>query len=397
MLSKIYVILLIALANTYGQTLPVINPAQAGFNEEHLAQVDQIIESSIEKGVIPGAVLLVTRNDKIVYQKAYGYRQLIPNKERMAVNTIFDLASITKPIATATSVMILIDRGQLTLLDRVSDFIPEFKPWPDPSGADFEPIRLIHLLTHTSGLPPYAPVKELEERYGSPAVDSLIHHIATVPRHHAPGTYFQYSCLNFITLQRIIEISTGQGLKDFAQENIFSVLGMEHTTFQPGQDFIEHCAPTEFLDQKELLKGKVHDPLARIMMGGVSGNAGLFSTADDLALFASMMLNHGEFNHRRILSPAAVTTMTQIPHGYENFGRALGWDLHSDYSSNRGDLFGEEAYGHTGYTGTSMVIDPQSKTVVILLTNRVHPHDRGSVVRLRSLVSNIVAGAIIKD
>jgi len=170
---------------------------------------------------------------------------------------------------------------------------------------------------------------------------------------------------------------------------------MKQTVFEPNDELTLMCAPTEFLNKKELLQGKVHDPLARVMMDCVSGNAGLFSTADDLALFAAMMLNSGAFNGKRVLSPAAVMAMTSIPLGYEEFGRALGWDLHSAYSSNIGDLFGKNAYGHTGYTGTSIVIDPDTKTVVVLLTNRVHPDDKGSVVRLRSLISNVVAGSII--
>lgn len=380
----------------YGQNLKTIKPQEAGFDAQRLSRVDQIIEEAITKGTTPGAVLLISRDNAVVYRKAYGYRQLVPQKEPMSVNTLFDLASITKPVATATAAMILIDRGHLRLLDRVVDYIPDFAPWQEESNQSFEQIQVIHLLTHTSGLPPYAPVNELKQRFGSPAPDSLIQYIATVKRHHAPGTAFKYSCLNFITLQRIIETISGQSLKDFCVQNIFEPLGMVNTTFSPGRDGVTDCAATEYLEQKDLLVGMVHDPLARVMMGGVSGNAGLFSTADDLARFTAMMLNDGKFNGKQILSPAAVRAMIRVPRGYEAFGRSLGWDLYSDYSSNIGDLFSEQAYGHTGYTGTSLVIDPKSRTTVILLTNRVHPDDKGSVVRLRSLVANVVAGALIK-
>lgn len=392
LLAAILVLSVIAAA----QSLPQKSAASLGFDGEHLALVDEIIQQAIDDSSTPGAVLLVMRQNKIALRKAYGYQQLIPAKIPMAATTIFDLASLTKPIATATSAMILIDRGQLRLLDPIDQFIPGFLSWQNDSTKHNEKIRIIHLLTHTSGLPSYAPVKELETKYGSPAPDSMISYIARVKRHHAPGAFFQYSCLNFITLQRVIESISHQSLQEFTQNNIFEPIGMTHTTYKPDVTLTKHIAPTEILEGKNLLQGVVHDPLARIMMGGISGNAGLFSNADDLAIFAATMLNKGRFVDKQILSPAAVRSMTHVPHELGQFGRGLGWDLYSDYSSNKGDLFGASAYGHTGYTGTSIIIDPDSETVVILLTNRVHPNDKASVTRLRSLVANVIAAAIIK-
>jgi len=383
------------LGNVFGQTLPVESPQKLGFDLQRLKQVDVPIERAIANKQIPGAVLLVARHNKIVYRKAYGWKEVLPHKVKMDVETVFDLASLTKPLATATSVMILLERGRLRLLDKVRDYFPDFIPWQNDSTKEKEDIRLIHLLTHTSGLPPYAPVKKLQQRFGSPAPDSLLEYIARVPRRHAPGTYFKYSCLNFITLQKIVEKISGQSLQIFSHQNIFKPLNMAHTTYRPQGALKKLCAPTELLPNGELLLGKVHDPLARIMMGCISGNAGLFSTADDMAIFAAMLLNNGRYQGRRILSPAAVKALTTVPQGYEKFGRGLGWDLNSAYSSNQGDLFSRQTYGHTGYTGASLVIDPATQTVVILLTNRVHPHDKGSVVRLRSLVSNVVAASII--
>ncbi len=378
------------------QKLHVSAPQTQGFDPVRLQQVDAVINSAIAAHDIPGAVLLVSRNDQVVYRKAYGYKELIPVKKKMTAETVFDLASLTKPIATATSAMILVDRGQLRLLDKVKNFFPDFIPWVDDSTHVQTDIRIIHLMTHTSGLPPYAPVNELKKKYGAPNPDSLLAYIARVPRHHAPGTYFKYSCLNFITLQRIVEKVSGQSLKTFSQENIFTPLHMEKTEMQPQGAIAQSCAATQLQPDGQPLIGTVHDPLARVMMGCISGNAGLFSNVDDMALFGSMMLNGGAWNGVRILSPAAVKTMTAIPKGFEKFGRGLGWDLASAYSSNKGDLFSACAYGHTGYTGTSMVIDPATHTVVILLTNRVHPYDKGHVVRLRSLVANVVAGAIVR-
>lgn len=387
--SVILLILLAAILNA--QSLKVVSPSAENMDIHRLQLADQIIEKAIADSIIPGAVLLVARNNKIVYRKAYGYRELVPVKRKMEINTIFDMASVTKPVATATSAMILLERGQLRLKDRVSDFLPQFKH----KNRFGKPIRIIHLLTHTSGLPPYAPVKELKEKYGSPNPDSLIAYIGRLPLEHEPGTYFKYSCLNFITLQNIIQTITGQTLKAFSEQNIFKPLGMHDTFFLPPKNKIKRCAATEMQPDGTVLLGVVHDPLARVMNGGISGNAGLFSTADDLAIFSAMMLNDGTWHGKRIMSKRTVEKMISIPKGFEPFGRALGWDVSSDYNSNIGDLFSNRAYGHTGYTGTSITIDPQSKTVIILLTNRVHPHDTGSVVRLRGQIANIVASSIL--
>ncbi len=398
-MKKIFLFIIFLFSLIYilpAQSLPAASPLDLGFDIARLEQADAAIQKAIDQKDIPGAVLLVTRHDKIAYRKAYGFKEILPQKIKMQVTDVFDLASLTKPLATATSAMILIDQGKLRLLDKVKDFFPKFIPWQSDSGKSKEDIRIIHLMTHTSGLPPYAPVEKLKEKYGSPEPDSLLAYIATVKRHHAPGEYFKYSCLNFITLQRIIEKITGQSLKDFAQHNIFEPLQMKHTKIDPQGLFAQQCVPTQLQKNNKPLTGVVHDPLARVMMGCVSGNAGLFSNADDMALFASMMLNHGSWQGKRVLSPAAVETATRIPAGFEKFGRGLGWDLNSAYSSNQGDLFSEKTFGHTGYTGTSLIIDPEREIVVILLTNRVHPYDKGHVVRLRSLVANIVAGAVIK-
>ena len=373
------------------QTLKNVSPNAENMDGQRLKLADRIIEKAIADSIIPGAVLLVARNNKIVYRKTYGYRQLVPVKRKMQINTIFDLASMTKPIATATSAMILLERGQLRLKDRVSDFLPQF----NHKNRFGKSIRIIHLLTHTSGLPPYAPVKELKEKYGSPNPDSLIAYIGRLPLEHEPGTYFKYSCLNFITLQNIIQTITDQTLKAFSEQNIFKPLGMHDTFFLPPKEKINRCAATEMQPDGTVLLGVVHDPLARVMNGGISGNAGLFSTAGDLAIFSAMMLNEGTWHGKRIMSKRTVEKMISIPKGFEPFGRALGWDISSDYDSNLGDLFSSRAYGHTGYTGTSISIDPQSKTVIILLTNRVHPHDTGSVVRLRGQIANIVASSIL--
>jgi CubicO group peptidase (beta-lactamase class C family)/lysophospholipase L1-like esterase len=302
----------------------------------------------------------------------------------MTVSTVFDMASCSKAISTATSAMILIEQGKIRLLDKVSLYLPAFA----------DNIRIIDLLTHTSGLPAYAPISELKGTHAAPNPSSLIGYIATCKRDTTPETAFKYSCLNYITLQQIIEKVSGQNLRDFAKEHIFDVLGMRHTDYNPTGETLALCAPTERLKNGSVLKGIVHDPLAREMNGGISGNAGVFSCADDLAILSAALLNGGEYNGRRILSPLGVQALTHVPASLATFGRSLGWDVSSPFSSNKGDLFGPNAYGHTGYTGTSIVIDPDTQTAVILLTNRVHPEDKSEVTRLRTMVANAVAASI---
>ena len=386
---------LFCVCNTHAQQLPKASPEEVGISSLHLKFADDIIEKAISDKEIPGAVLAVVKDGKMAYLKAYGNKEVYPNTVKMDENAVFDLASLTKPIATATSAMILIERGQLRLLDKVNLFIPDFQGWKKPDGKTVD-IRVIDLMTHTSGLPPYASVEMLEKQFGSPNPNALINYIATCKRDFEPQTAMQYSCLNYITLQRIIETISKQNLREFAKKNIFDVLGMQHTDYQPKGETLERTAPTERQKDGSVLRGVVHDPLARVMNGGISGNAGLFSDASDLAVFVAALQNGGEWNGKRILSPLGVKTLRTIPRQVAQFGRTPGWDIFSAYSSNSGDLLGPTTYGHTGYTGTSVVIDPDNKLAVILLTNRAHPNDRGDVIRLRSIVANTVAASIVK-
>ena len=393
--TTLFSLLFLGYAALSAQSLPSVNPQEVGMDKSKLIYVDNTINQSVHDGDIPGAVLAVVRHNKLAYLKAYGNKQVYPDTVAMTTNTVFDLASLSKSVSTAISTMILLERGQLRLRDQVAMYIPEFKPWTDSITGRKRNIRIIDLLTHTSGLPPYAPVEELKRQYTVPNPDGLITYISNVKRNNEPTKVFDYSCLNFITLQRIIENISGMSLQSFAQQNIFSLLGMKHTDYNPTGETLEWTAPTEKQADGSVLKGKVHDPLANIMNGGVSGNAGVFSNAEDIAILAAMLLNDGEINGVRILSPLTVRAMRSVPKGFEEFGRSLGWDVYSAYASD-GDLFDVSAYGHTGYTGTSITIDPDSDTAVILLTNRVHPDDKGAVSRLREIVANVVAASIIK-
>ena len=377
----------------FNQSLPTAQPEEVGMSSVHLNLVNGIIREAIERRELPGAVLLVARKGKIVFRNAYGESQWIPEKRPMDVSMIFDLASITKPVTTATSFMILVEQGRIRLWDKVKDFVPEFVPYTGEDEKPAEDVRFWHLLTHTSGLPPYTDAAEVEKKYGHPCPpDSMVKYIAHLEKLNPPGEAFHYSCLGFITLAHIIKKVSGQSIAEFSRKYIYEPLKMDHTFFTPAQEFHDLCVPTQVFDGKPLV-GVVHDPLARLQ-GGISGNAGLFSTADDLAIFAQMMLNKGEFNGVRILSPLTVERMTEIFSKSSFSGRGLGWDLDSSFSTNTGDIFGPQSIGHTGYTGTSICIEPDTETFVIFLTNSVYPDDKASVVSLRSKVANIVASSI---
>ncbi len=395
---KFYLVALSSLIftfNGFAQSLPISTPEKMGLSSSRLAVARSVIDDAIAKKQIPGAVLLVTRKGHVVFREAFGKSQLVPDEKKMTPDLIFDMASVTKPVATATSIMILVERGKIRLWDKVKDYIPQFSAYVDENGAEGPDARLWHLLTHTSGLPPYTNAQKVEEKYGSPCpLDSLAVHIARLDKTCAPGTEFHYSCLGFITLANIIKRITGETIDQFSEEHIFQPLGMKQTFFTPPEKFHDRCVPTEIINGKPLI-GVVHDPLARLQ-GGISGNAGLFSTADDLAIFADMLLQRGVFNGVRVLSPLTVERMTTIVPEVEFSGRGLGWDLNSAYATNGGDLFGENAFGHTGYTGTSIWIDPDTQTSVIFLTNRVHPNDEGTVVPLRSKIANIIASSIFE-
>jgi len=396
--QKIAVSLIVIMAISVGcsqKTLPESGAEGVGMSTERLNQASVIIKEAIARKDFPGAVLLVSRKGKIVLREAYGESQWIPERKPMRADMIFDMASLTKPIATATSIMILAEQGKLSLYEKVKDYVPEFLPYVDEKDKPGEDVRLWHLLTHTSGLPGYMPAEEVEKKYGRPCpVDTLVIEIGQLKKEAAPGEKFTYSCLGYITLAYVVKKVTGKTIAEFAEQNIFRSLKMRHTFYNPAPKYFGLCVPTQVYAEKPLI-GVVHDPLARLQ-GGVSGNAGLFSTADDLAVFAQMLLGKGEFKGVRILSPLTVERMTSVYPKAAFAGRGLGWDISSAYASSAGDIFGPRSYGHTGYTGTSMWIDPETETVVIFLTNRVHPDDKGEIVIKRCRVANVVAGSIIK-
>jgi CubicO group peptidase (beta-lactamase class C family) len=366
---------------------------KAGINSRSLAYIDSAVVQNMAKRNIPGAVVLVSRRNQIVYRKAFGHSQLVPEPKPMTASMMFDMASVTKPVATATSIMILCERGQLRLTDRVSDYVLNFRRFKKPDSTWAEDARIWHLLTHTSGLPAYTNADTAATSLGRTCSSAaLVEYIGNLPKYNAPGEVYRYSCLGFITLAHIIEKVSGKNVHLFSQENIFKPLQMRNTTYVPQGTMLKLCVPTEVAQGKPWI-GVVHDPLARLQ-GGISGNAGLFSTVDNLARYCQMMLNGGVLDGVRILSPVTVNRMIHIPKTEAEAKRGYGWVVKDGQSWVGGDLLPDLGYGHTGYTGTSIWADPATQTFVIILTNRVHPTDDGEVDSLRSSIANIVAGAI---
>ena len=377
--------------------------------------VDSVANGAISSGLIPGAVISVVHNGKIVYLKAYGNKSVVPDTVKMTDDVIFDLASCSKCVGTTLSFMQLIERGKVRLHDPVSMYIPNFGKWiPDSASnaAGVKPVEITieHLMTHSSGIDPYVNVNRYVKEYGENTPDSLVRYIALkAGRNFKPGTNFMYSCLNFITLQAILEKVTGERLCDYAEKNVFAPLGLKHTmymdnTFRYSQtkkfwntylDISKLCAPTEVQPNGLPLCAEVHDPIARRINGGNSGNAGVFSDARDLSVICAAIMNNGMYMGNRILSKASVELMCRVPNDIDpKVGRALGWDHNSSHSGPRGDLFDrDETICHTGYTGPSIVIDMKNRTAVIILTHRVHPKDEGSLARFRAVIANIVAGS----
>jgi uncharacterized protein YbbC (DUF1343 family)/CubicO group peptidase (beta-lactamase class C family) len=344
-----------------------------------LGAVDSIIQHAISDGNIPGAVLVVGHDGAVVYRKAYGERSLEPKREPMTLDTVFDLASLTKVIATTTAVMQLFEQGKVRMNDPVAKYLPEFAQ----NGK--EDITVRQLLTHYSGLEPDLDLKTAWEGKDTAYKMAFAETLA-----EPPGSRFTYSDINFIVLGALVERVSGETLDEYAARHIFAPLKMTRTQYLPPAAWRTRIAPTQYDENEHMLWGVVHDPTAR-RMGGVAGHAGLFSTADDLAKFAQALLDGGD----GMLSAATVQKMTQPEQPpAAPVLRGFGWDIDSPFSSNRGDLLPVGGFGHTGFTGTSMWIDPTTETYIILLTNAVHPRGKGNAIALRSKVATAVAASL---
>ena len=343
-------------------------------------RVDPILEEAVNTNLIPGAVLLVGHNGQVVYRKAYGFRTLIPDRELMTEDTIFDAASLTKVVATTPSIMKLFEQGKIRLDDPVTKYLPEFQ------GGN-SPITVRLLMTHFSGLPPDLELKPRWSGYARGIARAL-----TAKPIAPPGARFIYSDINFELLGEMVRRLSGKTLPQFAHDEFYGPLGMIDTRFQPPASLVPRIAATEIDEDTGIpFRGVVHDPTARYM-GGVAGHAGLFTTADDLARYAEMLLNNGQLGSVRVLSPLTVRKFASPGSPPDQpILRGLGWDIDSPFSSERGELYPIGSFGHTGFTGTSLWMDRTTNSFVILLTNVVHPHRGNSLSSLRSRVATVVA------
>ena len=371
-----------------------VAPDSVGLDARHLGYIADKVEQYIANGSTEGAVVAVVRDGKLAYIEAFGNRER--GGEAMTIDTRFDLASLTKPVVVSTAIMQLVERGDLRLEERVCNIIPEFKDFVDPKTKKTHHATIRDLMSHSSGLRAYVALSRLEADYPNAEIDKsvLLDYIAHSERLGAPGTISTYSCLNYILLGEIVERRTGLPLDVYAEQYIFEPLMMEATGYTPDAECTLLTAPTSPVGAEEELRGVVNDPLARVAMDGVSGNAGLFSTAEDLAVYCAMLLNRGEWNGVKILTPKAVGKLFEEAE-CEGSTRAMAWDrLTSDFEPfEEGD---ESAiYVHTGATGTSIHLDLEHSMAIIILTNLTHVEGAASDIKeLRRSIATIVSYAV---
>jgi serine-type D-Ala-D-Ala carboxypeptidase len=346
-----------AIATSDGGGLPMKAPRAVGMSSERLAKIDHVVERGISAGGYPGAAVVVGRRGAAVWEKGFGKLSWESSSSRVSADkTIYDLASLTKVVGTTTAIMVLYDEGKIHLDDPVSVYVPEF------SGGAKDRVTVRMLLEHRSGLP---AGRDLWRSAHSP--EEARAEVISTPLGCEPGHCYEYSDLGADMLGFIVEAASGERLDRFLDERVFQPLGMTDTFFRPADSLKARVAPTEVAPPRGYpLQGEVHDENA-YALGGVAGHAGLFSTAADLAVFAQMMLNGGEYNGTRIVADSTVALFTKRAAGT----RALGWDTCGG-SGSCGQYLGEDAYGHTGFTGTSIWMDPDRDMFVVLLTNRVH-------------------------
>jgi uncharacterized protein YbbC (DUF1343 family) len=359
----------------------VRDPTADGAPDPRFAAVDGAITAAILAGKMPGCVLVIGRHDEVLVRRAYGSRALLPAPSPMMVDTVFDLASLTKPLATATSTMILVERGKINLRALASKYVPELAP--------LTAFTVEQLLTHTSGLPAATPLSDYGLADRSAVMRRLGQSLAGKLK-TAPGERFLYSDVGFIVLEEIIRRTSGKDLAAFTREEIWEPLGMTETGYQPAALLRDRAAPTE---QREgiWMQGDVHDPRA-FALGGVAGHAGVFSTADDLSRYARAMLAKGTLDGKRVLAERTFDAFV-TRHETSSGGRALGWDKDSRFASHRSGLLSPRAFGHGGFTGTAMWIDPGKDLYVVFLSNRVHPDGKGAVNPLVAEVATLAIDA----
>lgn len=360
--------------------LPQVAPEEVGLDGAYLEKIEAEVRQALDEKRMPGCVVCIGRQGKIAWLRAFGHKQLEPEVVPMTTDTVFDLASLTKPIATATSVMILVERGQVRLDEPVATYVSEF----GQNGKDQVTVR--QLLVHQGGL---IADNALSDYRDGP--ERAWERIFALGLNYSPGTRFVYTDVGFMVLGELVRRVSGKDVHQFSQDNVFRPLGMKETGFLPPEELRRRAAPTQQREGR-WMQGEVHDPRA-YLLGGVAGHAGLFSTAQDLALYAAMMAQRGRLGDTTILEEATWRETTRR-HDVGRGHRGLGWDMRTGYSSNRGATFSDAAFGHGGFTGTALWVDPQRDLFVIFLSNRVHPDGKGAVNPLAGRIGTIAADAI---
>ena len=366
------------LAVLAGAIVPANDPAVAA-EAAGASAIDAATRDSVAAGDLPGGVVLVGKGSQIVYRKAFGARALRPTVEPATLDTVYDVASLTKVVATAPAVLLLWERGQIDLDAPIGRYLAEFQ------RPSYREATVRRVLLHSAGFADLPPARAMS--HGAAAA---LRAIATLEPQSTPGTTFHYSDTGFIVLAELVHRVSGQPLDQFTRRHFWGPLGMKQTAFRPPDAWRPRIAPTEVI-ASGMLRGVVHDGNARLL-GGVAGHAGLFSTIDDLARFCRMILAEGVLDGRRVLKAETVRAML-APHVIGETTRALGWDMASSYSRVLGSFFPAGSVGHTGFTGTSIWLDPPSGVYAILLTNRVHPDGKGKVADLRRRTSAAVGAA----
>jgi CubicO group peptidase (beta-lactamase class C family) len=354
-------------------------------NPQYLDSLKTSLNQAIVDSVFPGCAISVGFRGNLIFEQSFGHYTYDSNSAKVEVNSIFDLASITKVVATTTVSMILYDQGRLKLDWKVSEIIPAFQ------GKDKNKVTIQHLLTHTSGLPGW--IRFYLDLTGK---ERIIQEICNTDLINDPGTVYVYSDLGMIMMQNIIETITQKSLDQLVRDYITTPLGMKRTMFNPDSSLRGEIIPTEISKwHKKLIHGFVHDENT-FVMGGVSGHAGLFSTVQDLSIFCQMYLNKGLYDNKRILTAETIELFTSRQNIVDRSTRALGWDTRSEQESMAGDYMSMRAFGHSGFTGTTIWIDPDNQVFVVLLTNRVYPtRENRKISRLRPIVHNLVMKAIL--
>ncbi|HTV24284.1 MAG TPA: exo-beta-N-acetylmuramidase NamZ domain-containing protein [Polyangiaceae bacterium] len=375
-----------AAALTPAAAAPAPSPAPAAPPEPlplDIPAIDALVNQALAEHRMPGAVVIIGRGSGVYFRRAYGQRAILPAPLPMTTTTIFDLASLTKPIVTASLVQSLVDRRLLDLDDPVSKYVSAF------GSRGKAAVTVRQLLEHTGGLPIVNPLKDYKD-----GPERAYERVFDQRLENAPGQNYLYGDLSYIVLGALVERVSGERLDALAKRVLFEPLGMRETGYLPPRSELARIAPTEVADERPipLIHGEVHDPRAWLL-GGVAGNAGLFSTADDVARFARMLLGEGELDGVRVLSRASVQELTRPEH-VPGAVRTPGWDVVSSYSKARGRFLSARAFGHGGYTGTSLWIDPQLDLFVGFLSNRVHPKPEKSVIALEGDIADAAVAAL---